>query len=88
MQENKFISLAEYCRKLGITAGRGRQIVSRIPGAQKIGGAWIIPADAADPRKPVGKPKKEDKVIDMTKESAARTIAEASDFIDKRKEDQ
>lgn len=85
MQENKFISLAEYCHKLGISGGRGRQIVSRIPGAQKIGGSWIIPENAADPRKPVGKPKKEDSIIDLTKQSAARTIAEASDFINKPK---
>lgn len=81
--QSKLISLAEYCRRLGITHSRGRQIISRIPGAQKIGGAWIVPADAADPRKPIGKPRKVDNAIDLTKESAARAIAQASNFINK-----
>ena len=46
--ENKYITVKEYAVKHGVAERTVRQKLqgNKIPGAQKIGRDWIIPADA------------------------------------------
>ena len=59
-----FITVNAYSEKYGISIQRVQKLCrdGRIPGAEKIGGGvtcqWIIPANARDPRRPVGQPPK------------------------------
>lgn len=58
-----WLSAPQWGRNLGVSAGRARQLLERY--GEKIGAVrlqgptlqWLVPADAKDPRKPVGWPK-------------------------------
>ena len=60
-----YLTTRQLARRLGLSERTGHQSVAnmcklgRVPGAVKIGRDYIIPADVADYRKPVGHPRKE-----------------------------
>lgn len=56
------VSVEEYGRLLRPPVSRRRATElcqqQRVPGAFQMSGAWLVPRDAPDPRKPVGRPTK------------------------------
>jgi predicted nucleotidyltransferase len=52
------LSTAQFARARKLSEQRVRQLLAggKIPGAQRIGGRWAIPADAAVVRAPAGRP--------------------------------